>query len=262
MPAPVSIATTDPSAAWSPEGASLSTPEQVDLRLSLGNVGSRGLAVMLDFAIRYGVILLLYAIVKLVTDFDHLSVELDWPERTYALFFIIFFFVNEWFYFTLFEWTWNGQTPGKRVLGLRVIKLDGSPPTWMEVVLRNFLRPIDTSGPFAIVGVIFIFFHPLRQRPGDIVGQTVVVRERAVDWELLRHEAGDELDNGARMRLTPGEWELLHRYLNQQDEMETASRERLAGEIRGVLEPKVAESGTPVEAATTGKWLEEVARKS
>ncbi|MEM1059608.1 MAG: RDD family protein [Verrucomicrobiota bacterium] len=259
MPAPVSISSPAQGTAWSPEGAALSTPEQVDLRLELGNVGSRGLAVMLDFAIRYGAIVLLYLIMELVTDFDRFSTELGWPERTYALFFIIFFFVNEWFYFTIFEWVWNGQTPGKRVLGLRVIKIDGSPPTWMEVVLRNFLRPIDTSGPFALIGIIFIFFHPLRQRPGDIVGQTVVVRERAVDWELLGHEAPEA---PRPIRLSPEEWELLHRYQHHGAQLEAGSRGPLAGQIRRALEPAVARSGVKLEADNDEAWLREAARQS
>ena len=100
---------------WS--NTTLSTPEQVDLRLELGNVGSRGLAIMIDFAIRYGAIILLYLIAELTTDFQRFRADLDWPEKTNAHLFIIFFFVNEWFYFTLFEWFWNGQTPGKRALG-------------------------------------------------------------------------------------------------------------------------------------------------
>lgn len=258
MPAPVSAFSQVPTSVWPPPGASLSTPEQVDLRLELGNVGSRGLAIMLDFVVRYGAILLLYLIFELVTDFERFRVDLDWPEKTYALFFIIFFFVNEWFYFTIFEWAWNGQTPGKRMLGLRVIKLDGTPPTWMEVVLRNFLRPIDTSGPFALVGVAFIFFHPLRQRPGDMVGQTVVVRERPVDWELLHHESGEK---NASARLSPEQWELLHRFQREQETLEPAARAKVARQLRALLEPK----WNPTEDWATQDdvaWLQEAAKRS
>jgi len=188
---------------------------------------------------------------------DSFRVNLDWPEKTYALLFIIFFFVNEWFYFTLFEWAWNGQTPGKRLLGLRVIKLDGTPPTWMEVVLRNFLRPIDTSGPFALVGVAFIFFHPLRQRPGDMVGQTVVVRERLVDWELLRHEA----ESDTPVRLSPEEWELLHRFQQEQAIFEPGARAKVARHLRGLLENKWPKS-EELSAEDDVAWLQEAARRT
>ena len=121
-----------------------------------------------------------------------------------------------------------------------MIKLDGSPITWLEVVLRNFLRPIDTSGPFALVGISSIFFHPLRQRPGDIIGQTVVIRERPVDWELLSKSLGDEDDFlHSRVRLSPEEWELLHRYLQRAEQMSPIVRQQTARAVREALERTV-----------------------
>jgi hypothetical protein len=82
-------------------------------------------------------------------------------------------------YFALFEWAWNGQTPGKRWLRLRVIREDGRPVTFWEAAARNLLRLIDMSPfPFYSVGLVCVFISSRDQRIGDIVVGTVVVRER------------------------------------------------------------------------------------
>ena len=85
-------------------------------------------------------------------------------------------------YFILFEWLWNGQTPGKRLLKLRVIREDGRPLTLWEAIARNLLRIFDAVPGFVLpvysVGLITIFLSSRDQRVGDIFAGTVVVRER------------------------------------------------------------------------------------
>jgi uncharacterized RDD family membrane protein YckC len=77
-------------------------------------------------------------------------------------------------YFIVMEAT-QGATVGKMALGLRVVKTDGSPITWSESIIRNLLRIVD--GLFAyLVGAILIWTSPLKQRLGDRVAHTVVVR--------------------------------------------------------------------------------------
>lgn len=80
-------------------------------------------------------------------------------------------------YYIVMEAT-QGATLGKMALGLRVVKEDGSPISWSESVIRNLLRIID--GLFAyLVGAILIWTSPLKQRLGDRVAHTVVIRKRA-----------------------------------------------------------------------------------
>ena len=79
-------------------------------------------------------------------------------------------------YFIVMEAT-QGATLGKMALGLRVVKVDGSPISWGESIIRNLLRIVD--GLFAyLVGAILIWNSPLRQRLGDRAAGTVVVRSR------------------------------------------------------------------------------------
>ena len=78
-------------------------------------------------------------------------------------------------YFIVMEAT-QGATIGKMALGLRVVKMDGSPISWSESIVRNLLRIID--GLFVyLVGAILVWNSPLRQRLGDRVAKTVVVRK-------------------------------------------------------------------------------------
>ena len=83
-------------------------------------------------------------------------------------------------YFILFEWLWNGQTPGKRWLKLRVIRDDGRPLTLWEAIARNLLRIADAAPGFVLpvysVGLIVIFLSGRDQRLGDMFAGTVVVR--------------------------------------------------------------------------------------
>ena len=80
-------------------------------------------------------------------------------------------------YFIVLEGT-QGATLGKMALGLRVVKTDGSPITWTDSLIRNLLRIID--GLFVyLVGAIFVWTSPLKQRLGDRAAHTVVVKRRA-----------------------------------------------------------------------------------
>jgi uncharacterized RDD family membrane protein YckC len=77
-------------------------------------------------------------------------------------------------YFIVLEAT-QGATLGKMALGLRVVKTNGAPITWADSLIRNLLRIID--GLFGyLVGAILIWSSPLKQRLGDRVAHTVVVR--------------------------------------------------------------------------------------
>ncbi|USZ69542.1 RDD family protein [Halorussus salilacus] len=77
-------------------------------------------------------------------------------------------------YHTAFE-GYYGQTVGKRLRGIVVVKRDGSPVTWTAAVIRNFLRIVDMLPIFYIVGVVVAYVTDDRQRVGDLAGRTVVV---------------------------------------------------------------------------------------
>ena len=91
---------------------------------------------------------------------------------------LVVWFVLEWFYGGLFEAYWNGQTPGKRLTGLRVLRLDGRPVTPLQAVMRNIFRVVDMMPFFTfVVGAITSTLNARSQRLGDLVCGTIVVVE-------------------------------------------------------------------------------------
>ena len=171
------------------ESLIIETPERVQLEFALASIGNRFLAVGIDHFIQYFAIFIIvwimlslagYSSSDVVTETDKMVSEM--PKWTAAILIIAIFLIFAG-YFIVFEWMWNGQTPGKRLLKLRVIREDGRPLTLWEAIARNLLRVGDAVPGFIIpvysVGLIVIFLSSRDQRLGDIFAGTVVIRERS-----------------------------------------------------------------------------------
>jgi uncharacterized RDD family membrane protein YckC len=167
----------------------IETPERVPLEFALASIGNRFLAVAIDHFIQYLSILViawfLLALAgmsagEVVDAPDKLFGEM--PKWTVAITILALFLIFAG-YFIFFEWLWNGQTPGKKLLKLRVIREDGRPITLWEAIARNLLRIGDAVPGFIVpvysIGLITIFLSNRDQRLGDIFAGTVVIRERA-----------------------------------------------------------------------------------
>lgn len=166
----------------------IETPERVPLAFALASIGNRFLAVAIDHAIQYLTMFLIAWIFISITGFGQTGSDdtfgqmlMEMPKWTIAIMILVIFVIFA-AYFILFEWLWNGQTPGKRLLKLRVIREDGRPLTLWEAIARNLLRIFDAVPGFVIpvysVGLIVIFLSSRDQRMGDIFAGTVVIRER------------------------------------------------------------------------------------
>jgi len=163
----------------------IETPERVPLHFALASIGNRFLAVAIDHFIQYLAIVL---ISLAVLSFAGMTGSLfggeffqEMPKWTIAILIIVVFALFAG-YFVFFEWLWNGQTPGKRLMKLRVIREDGRPITLWEALARNLLRIFDAVPGFVLpiysIGLITIFMNSRDQRIGDMFAGTVVVRER------------------------------------------------------------------------------------
>jgi uncharacterized RDD family membrane protein YckC len=167
----------------------IETPERVPLAFALASIGNRFLAAAIDHAIQYSAIVLVVWAFLNIANIDVLGGSnsenktlADLPNWTIAVMIICLFLLFTG-YFILFEWLWGGQTPGKRLLKLRVIREDGRPITLWEAIARNLLRIFDSVPGFFVpiysVGLIVIFLSKRDQRVGDIFAGTVVIRERS-----------------------------------------------------------------------------------
>ncbi|WP_256774811.1 MULTISPECIES: RDD family protein [unclassified Stenotrophomonas] len=141
------------------------TPEGVPLHLPAAGPVPRALAWAIDFAVRFGALLLLSIPLAFLGDFG--------KGLYLALMFLLM-----WAYTIVQEAVW-GRTLGKRALGLRVVARDGAPIGWMAAITRNLLRTVDML-PFGYaVGLLSSLFDAHGRRLGDLVAGTVVVHDRA-----------------------------------------------------------------------------------
>ena len=256
---------------WDARKTELELPEEIDLQVELANVGSRTLAILVDLALGGLVLFIVYSLTMLLAH----DVADDWltqlSSNALKTVLILLIFGFQWVYFNLFEWIWNGQTPGKRLLNLRVIKVDGSPVSGIDVLLRNLSRPIDTLGPMGLIGLLMIFVSRKAQRLGDLMARTLVIHETKIDWSIFDQIESPVAAPGLTehavtaappIRLTSAQWELLHRYLNRRDQFEAEARRRLARTLHDTLKPAV--KGTELERSSLSPedWLVELARRT
>ncbi len=230
------------------EALIIETPERVPLHFALASIGNRFLACAVDHTLQIIAILLMIIVAAIATaDAGVLSAKLwDAPKWLQALMGLIIFVL--WFgYFVLFEWRWNGQTPGKRFLKLRVIRQDGRPITFWEAAVRNLLRSFDMMpAPFYSVGLISVFISNQDQRIGDMFAGTVVVREReeqaptfdqvfgmrseGTDVALRRTQSSVAFAADIRV-LNDSEIEVVEAFLRRRWELPQRSREWMAWRV-------------------------------
>ena len=161
---------------------SIDTPEQVSLHLPVAGVGSRFLAILADTLIQTAAYILFWVMVALllsgVTATNTAASTAAPSDRVMAWtvgILIFLHFLAYWGYFTLFEAFWRGQTPGKRLFHLRVIKDSGRQITFVEAMARNLLRIADALPAAYMTGVLCILFSKQRKRLGDMAAGTLVV---------------------------------------------------------------------------------------
>jgi len=163
----------------------IETPERVPLAFALASIGNRFLAAAIDHFIQYFAIFVVGWTFLSIAGYGSFSQEAsalsEMPKWTIAIMILVLFLLFAG-YFIFFEWLWDGQTPGKRLMKLRVIREDGRPITLWEAIARNLLRVFDAVPGFLLpiysVGLIVIFLSNRDQRVGDIFAGTVVIRER------------------------------------------------------------------------------------
>lgn len=158
---------------------SILSAENVNFAIETAGLGSRFSATAIDLFIQ----LLLTGLVGIAGNFlvDYLPALLEagaWIRFfVYGLLIILTFLIAIGYYF-FFEWLWDGQTPGKRWLGLRVLQTNGMPLTMWQAMTRNVIRIVDFLPLSYGIGGFVALFNPHNRRVGDLVAGTVVARER------------------------------------------------------------------------------------
>jgi uncharacterized RDD family membrane protein YckC len=151
----------------------LVTPEAVRLELPEATVGTRGIALLVDWIAQALIIGILYFGTMLWIENPLLP---EWAPLTVML---TLTFLVVFGYPIGFETVWRGRTPGKQLLGLRVVTVEGAPVTFRHAAIRAALGLVDFGGTSGLAAVISSLVSKRNQRLGDFVAGTVVLRERS-----------------------------------------------------------------------------------
>jgi uncharacterized RDD family membrane protein YckC len=205
----------------------IDTPENVVFGYEIAGLGSRFMAALLDTLF----IVILQGVVQVVL-VAVLSGVGELAGSIIAGIFIFLVFIFLWGYYIYFEIAWNGQTPGKRWVGLRTIRADGTPAGAGELVIRNLVRLVDFLPVAYGVGVVAMFIHPQARRLGDLAAGTLVVFDRqpvalenvtsAPRRTYLKGDIPPEMAEWPLEKLTQRDLSVIEAYLQRRRELANA----------------------------------------
>lgn len=223
----------------------IETPEQTALDFAVAGIGSRFLALSLDVLIQFAVGI----VVGIAGGFAVSGIAVIFPKAAMWSFAIllIFYFLLYFGYFAFFEIIWNGQTPGKRKAGIRVMKDTGRPLTPAESIGRNLMRIVDWMPFFYAIGITCAFLTKGNKRLGDLVVGSIVVRETALAdlkpaWQPSATTAAPIPSLAGPLgaqNLSTDEFALIESFLSRRFALEPALRFRMADEVFRRIRPKL-----------------------
>lgn len=216
------------------------TAQKVDINYALAGLMQRILAFVIDGIVISIVYSLLTAFFFLVFPFS---------GSTFDTFVYIILFPIVLFYHLYMEYLLNGQSLGKKALGIRVIKANGERPEFIDYLTRWMFRIVDISLSVGVVAIVSILSSERQQRLGDIIGNTIVIQvhnprnytlkdvlkvTRFKDYELTYPDA--KMFNEAQMLLLK---ETIERYTKYPNDAHIAAVKLMAQKFADQLEIKV-----------------------
>ena len=209
------------------EQLSVESVTGVDLRLKIAGPGTRSYAFVIDWHIR----LLLACAWLLVAAVA--QVKITWRTHD-GLISMLPAAIIYFLYHPIVEVMMRGQTPGKRMAGVRILGRDGGQPSTTALLLRNVFRLIDSLPATYMVGLTTCFFTRQKVRLGDIAAGTLLVLDNAAaEASLLRIE-----QLAAHSKLSLDALELIDQVLERWESLEAANRSQVARSLLSRLNPR------------------------
>ncbi len=219
----------------------IATPEGLDVDLVLAGLGSRFIARLIDSLIQFGTILALLIVSARLHN--------GWVNAVLIVIDFVVFFV----YDIVFEVFGSGRTPGKRSVGLRVVRSGGQPVGFVASAVRNLLRLVDLLPTLYLVGAISVIVSAHNQRLGDLAAGTIVVRERsqppqAAGWVAWSRPTvpPDAVAGWDVSAISPAEVAAVRAFLDRRLTLPPDVRARIGYDLAVRLGSKV--SGIPADA--------------
>ena len=222
----------------------IETPEHIEIDYELAGLASRAIACMVD-SILQGLLVFAFVFVFLTLG-DRFDIS---SFQGFGIAVAIGAVLLSIAYYVFVEMTMNGQSPGKRSAGLRVVRDDGTPITFLDSVIRNTIRLVDMIPFMYSVGLLSVIIHPRYKRLGDMVAGTVVVKERLYELPARLEDPADaprqpyriiSPEIAARVRsvlpfITHDDFMLVENFLDRRYELDAQARSELALRIASSL---------------------------
>jgi uncharacterized membrane protein SpoIIM required for sporulation/uncharacterized RDD family membrane protein YckC len=214
------------------------TPEHVVLDLEIAGVGSRSLAALIDLMILLGAAVGAFIVLAIAAGFGFTIGSIGGAILLFLAFAV-------WTgYFIVFEGLRQGQTPGKRLVGIRVVSDTGNAVGLGAAAARNLLRIADFMPPPYLIGLLLVALHPRGKRLGDMVAGTVVARDRPFQLMVPKAAARPSPAPLALIpELTDAEFQVLEQFERRQAQLAPPARLRLAAAIARRLADHPAPAG-------------------
>jgi uncharacterized RDD family membrane protein YckC len=230
----------------------LETPERVAVALDLAGLGARAFAWLIDALLIFLAWMMGFFVYSVWGDMWK-----QWQALSVAgqLLVVVAVLLTGWGWDVAWELLGDGRTPGKRAMGLRVVRIDGARVGLAESLGRNLLRAVELPLAYA-PAILAVALGRRRQRLGDLVAGTLVVRERRFDLSRYGPGQGDRvrfaaLSGRAGSAIRAGEFDRLVDFLRRRPELEPSARARIAGRLaaayarRAGLEPPADADAAP-----------------
>lgn len=221
------------------------TPESIAFRYELAGLGSRFLALLVDQAIQIVVLVAIFAGIVMAAariaprNTGHTPDKL--AESVAIALVVAIVFTILFGYFIVLEAVWNGQTPGKRLLGLRVVRDGGYPIDFGASLIRNLIRVGEYLLGYYLLAAISALLSPENKRLGDLAAGTIVVRDARLSEPRDVARAESEPVYAPTAYLTGDERALIKRFLERRDALSADRRAELAAQLAARVRERVPE---------------------
>lgn len=220
----------------------IDTPENIEFAYDIAGIGSRFLAAIID-TLLIGVAEIIIILLVVLT-MSSLDLDSGGSGGILVAAGTLLTFVILWGYYIAFEMLWNGQSPGKRLIGLRVVREGGRPITFIGSAIRNLIRIVDFLPAMYGLGVVVMFIDRRARRLGDLAGGTLVVKERrGITLESLSTPGAvlpPPLQTGAPLAqptmpnielVNERDYTLIQEFLRRRSELGSEARTRLGKQL-------------------------------
>lgn len=232
---------------WADE-VRIETPEQIEVSLEIAGIGSRFVAQVMDWLIKWGIFFLLFILVSVAAGILGAALSFDKTiSYVLAALMIAVFYAFLLGFDIYFEVRHNGQTPGKKFAGIRVLREGGAPLDFRSACVRNLLGMADFLPSFYLLGGFLVMVSSRGQRLGDMAAGTIVIRERAVQPPTELHTtiqklAQDEFHFTADQLsgCSANDRYILRSFFQRAEDMDEEPREQLALRLTDTFLQKLA----------------------